>query len=196
MADIIVIGGGAAGMMSALAAAKSGADVLLLERNEKLGKKVYITGKGRCNVTNDCTLDEFMQQVPRNPRFLYSALSQFTPQDMMGLLEDAGCPVVVQRGRRVYPATEKASDVNRTLERLLRDNHVAIRLHCGVKQLLTEDGQVKGVVTDSGETIACNKVIIATGGMSYPATGSTGDGYRFATDAGHTLIPASPVLSA
>ena len=115
---VIVVGGGAAGMMASIFAGKAGARVTLLERGEKLGKKVYITGKGRCNVTNDCTLDEFLREVARNPRFLDSALSFFSPQDMMRLLEDAGCPVVVQRGRRVFPATEKASDVTRTLARL------------------------------------------------------------------------------
>ena len=115
MHNILIIGGGAAGMMAAIYAARTGGNVTLLERNEKLGKKVYITGKGRCNVTNDCTLDEFMKEVPRNPRFLYSAMSYFSPQQMMELLEDAGCPVVVQRGRRVFPASEKASDVTRAL---------------------------------------------------------------------------------
>ena len=115
MADIVVIGGGAAGMAAALFAARAGASVLLLEKNEKLGKKVYITGKGRCNLTNDCDTDEFMAQVPRNPRFLYSALNFFSPQDMMSLLESAGCPVQVQRGRRVFPVSEKASDVTRAL---------------------------------------------------------------------------------
>ena len=116
MHDVLVIGGGAAGMLAAIYAARTGGQVTLLERNEKLGKKVYITGKGRCNVTNDCTLDEFMREVARNPRFLYSALSFFGPQQMMALLEEGGCPTVVQRGRRVFPASEKASDVIRTLE--------------------------------------------------------------------------------
>ena len=121
---VVVVGGGAAGMMASIFAGKAGARVTLLERGEKLGKKVYITGKGRCNVTNDCTLDEFLHEVARNPRFLYSALSFFSPQDMMQLLEDAGCPVVVQRGRRVFPATEKASDVTRTLARLMQQYHL------------------------------------------------------------------------
>ena len=128
MAEIIVIGGGAGGMLAAIYAAQSGAHVTLLERNEKLGKKIYITGKGRCNVTNDCDQEEFLRQVPRNPRFLYSALSMFSPQDMMALLEKAGCPVVVQRGRRVFPATEKASDVTRALTRMLEKNGVRIKL--------------------------------------------------------------------
>ncbi len=126
--SIVVVGGGAAGMMAALSAAENGADVILLERNDKLGRKIYITGKGRCNVTNDCTRDEFLQEVPRNPRFLYSALSSFTPQDMMAFLEESGCPVTVQRGRRVFPQSEKASDVTRALERRLRAAGVRIRL--------------------------------------------------------------------
>ena len=133
---VIVVGGGAAGMMASIFAGKAGARVTLLERGEKLGMKVYITGKGRCNVTNDCTLDEFLREVARNPRFLYSALSFFSPQDMMRLLEDAGCPVVVQRGRRVFPATEKASDVTRTLARLMQQSGVDVRCGSRVQALM------------------------------------------------------------
>ena len=139
MAEIIVIGGGAGGMLAAIYAAQSGAHVTLLERNEKLGKKIYITGKGRCNVTNDCDQEEFLRQVPRNPRFLYSAMSLFAPQEMMALLEKAGCPVVVQRGRRVFPATEKASDVTRALTRLLEQNRVRVVLNARVETVLTEE---------------------------------------------------------
>lgn len=196
MAEIIVIGGGAAGMLAALEAARAGERVTLLERNEKLGKKVYITGKGRCNVTNDCTLDEFLREVPRNPRFLYSALSAFSPQDMMALLEDAGCPVVVQRGRRVFPASEKASDVNRTLQRLLERAGVRIRLNTRVKELLIRDGRAAGVILQDGGEVAADAVIVATGGRSYPMTGSTGDGYAMARQAGHTVTPQSAALSA
>ena len=196
MAEIIVIGGGAAGMLAALTAARQGAGVTLLERNEKLGKKLYITGKGRCNVTNDCTLDEFLQQTPRNPRFLYSALSGFTPQDMMALLEDGGCPVVVQRGRRVFPATEKASDVTRTLTRLMQSAGVRVRLNARVREILTDDAGVTGVALESGETLPCRRVILATGGCSYPMTGSTGDGYAMAEKLGHTIVKPQAVLSA
>ena len=196
MAEIIVIGGGAAGMLAALTAARQGADVTLLERNEKLGKKLYITGKGRCNVTNDCTVDEFMHETPRNPRFLYSALSAFTPQDMMALLEDGGCPVVVQRGRRVFPATEKASDVTRTLTRLMQSAGVRVRLNTRVKGILTDEAGVCGVQLESGETLPCRRVILATGGCSYPMTGSTGDGYAMAEALGHTIVKPSAVLSA
>ncbi len=196
MTEVIVIGGGAAGMMAALQCARSGGRVTLLEGNEKLGKKVYITGKGRCNLTNDCTLDEFMQQVAHNPRFLYSALNAFTPQDMMSLLEENGCPVVVQRGRRVFPATEKASDVTRTLTRLMQQAGVNIRLNTKVQDILVEDGRVQGVVTRQGERLSAGQVILATGGQSYPVTGSDGDGYRLAEKLGHTVLPPTPVLSA
>ena len=192
MADVIVIGGGAGGMMSAIYAAQMGASVTLLERNEKLGKKIYITGKGRCNVTNDCDQEEFLRQVPRNPRFLYSAMSHFSPQDMMALLENAGCPVVVQRGRRVFPATEKASDVTRALDRLLKQYGVRVKLNARVAEITAENGAVTGVrMTDGGE-LAADAVILATGGKSYPMTGSTGDGYRMAAAHGHTIIPALP----
>ncbi len=196
MTEVIVIGGGAAGMMAALQCARMGGRVTLLEGNEKLGKKVYITGKGRCNLTNDCTLDEFMQQVAHNPRFLYSALNAFTPQDMMSLLEENGCPVVVQRGRRVFPATEKASDVTRTLTRLMQQAGVSIRLNTKVQDILVEDGQVQGVITRQGERLPAGQVILATGGQSYPITGSDGDGYRLAEKLGHTVLPPTPVLSA
>ena len=196
MRKVLVIGGGAGGMMAAVFAARAGAQVTLLERNEKLGKKVYITGKGRCNVTNDCTLDEFLRETPRNPRFLYSALSFFSPQDMMALMEESGCPVTVQRGRRVFPASEKASDVIRTLTRLLQQSGVEVRLNTRVKALNQAEGRVSGVTLMSGEVLAADAVVLATGGRSYPMTGSTGDGYAFAQAAGHTVTPPSPVLSA
>ena len=196
MGKIIVIGGGAGGMMAAIFAARAGAQVTLLERNEKLGKKVYITGKGRCNVTNDCTLDEFLREVPRNPRFLYSALNFFSPQDMMALLETAGCPVVVQRGRRVFPSTEKASDVNRTLSRIMQQAGVKVLLDCRVKAIHVVDGRAAGVVLQDGTTMAADAVILATGGKSYPMTGSTGDGYAMAESVGHSIQPIKAALSA
>ena len=194
--EIIVVGGGAGGMMAALFAARAGARVTLLERNDKLGRKVYITGKGRCNVTNDCTLDEFLKETPRNPRFLYSALSFFPPQAMMQLLEEGGCPVVVQRGRRVFPATEKASDVTRTLQRLLMQAGVTLRFNARVESVLTREGSVQGVNLVGGGSLAAERVILATGGRSYPGTGSTGDGYRMAEALGHTIIAQQGVLSA
>ena len=190
MSEIVVIGGGAAGMMAAVFAARAGGNVTLLEKNEKLGKKVYITGKGRCNLTNDCDLDEFLAQVPRNPRFLYSALSFFSPRDMMSLLEENGCPVTVQRGKRVFPSSEKASDVTRALASLLRKLNVRVRLNTGVRSLSLRGGLVSGVELTEGSVLPADAVILACGGLSYPSTGSTG----LAASAGHTLIPRSPVL--
>ena len=194
MAEILVIGGGAAGMMAAVFAARAGAEVTLLEKNEKLGKKVYITGKGRCNLTNDCDPDEFLAQVPRNPRFLYSALSFFSPRDMMALLEENGCPVTVQRGKRVFPSSEKASDVTRALTAVLRKENVSIRLNCGVRRLKAENGRIAGAELEDGSFLPADAVILACGGLSYPSTGSTGDGFRFAEALGHTVTPPSPVL--
>ena len=196
MHNILIIGGGAAGMMAAIFAARTGGRVTLLARNEKLGKKVYFTGKGRCNVPNDCTLDEFMREVPRNPRFLYSALSYFGPQNMMELREDGGCPGVGQRGRRVFPATEKASDVTRTLEKLMREAGVKIVYGARVKEIRTADDAVTGVELLDGRILAGDRVIIATGGLSCPLTGSSGDGYSMAEALGHTVTPRSAVLSA
>ena len=194
MTDVLVIGGGAAGMMAAIFAARAGADVTLLEHNEKLGKKIYITGKGRCNLTNDCTRDEFLAQVPRNPRFLYSALSFFAPRDMMTLLEENGCPVSVQRGRRVFPSTEKASDVTKALAGLMRKRDVHVRLNAGVRNLRTDGDAVTGAELEDGSFLPAGSVILACGGLSYPATGSTGDGYQIAETLGHMVVPPSPVL--
>ena len=194
MPEIIVIGGGAAGMMASIQAARYGASVTLLERNEKLGKKLYITGKGRCNLTNDCAGEEFLSQVARNPRFLYSALNAFAPRDMMALLEEAGCPVTVQRGRRVFPSSEKASDVTKALTGLLNRAGVRIRLNTRVTGIETEKSRVTGVRLENGLLLPADAVILATGGCSYPSTGSTGDGFRFAEALGHTVTPPSPAL--
>lgn len=196
---ILIIGAGAAGLMAAIHAAGAGAEVTLLEHNEKPGKKIYLTGKGRCNATNDCTLDEFLREVPRNGRFLYSALTAFTPQDLMALLEDSGCPVEVQRGRRVFPRSQHASDVTRTLVGLCQRRGVRLRLHQEVAEILTREDpeggkRVSGVRMASGLELPADAVILATGGRSYPSTGSTGDGYRMAEEAGHTLIPLRPSL--
>ena len=194
MRNILVIGGGASGMAAALFAARAGANVTLLERNEKLGKKVYITGKGRCNLTNDCALDDFLAEVPRNPRFLYSALSFLSPRDTMELMTENGCPVQVQRGQRVFPQSEKASDVTRALTHALDKAGVRIRLNAGIRSMEIRNGRVQSLLLDSGETLGADAVILCTGGYSYPSTGSTGDGYRFAAQAGHTVTPPSPVL--
>ena len=195
MRSVLIIGAGAAGLMAAVFAAGAGAEVTVLERNEKPGKKIYLTGKGRCNVTNDCTMEEFLREVPQNPRFLYSALSFFSPEDMKNLLAENGCPTVTQRGRRVFPVTEKASDVTRTLVRVAQQRGTRILLNQRVKRLLIgETGRVTGAETEDGAQRAADAVILATGGVSYPATGSTGDGYRFAAEVGHTVLPAMPSL--
>lgn len=193
MNRVIVIGGGAAGMMAAWAAAAGGSRVLLLEKNEKTGKKIYITGKGRCNFTNACPMDEMMGRVLRNGRFLYSAFAAFSNQDMADFLTQNGCPVCTERGGRMFPASEKASDVTAALMRALHRAGVDIRLHTEVHQILTEDGSVAGVQINR-EKIPANAVIIATGGLSYPLTGSTGDGYRFARETGHSVTECLPSL--
>ena len=194
MNKVIVIGGGAAGLMAALSAAEAEASVLLLEGNEKLGKKIYITGKGRCNVTNACEPAAFMNKVVKNPRFLFSALNAFGPEDMMALLERLGCPVKVERGDRVFPVSEKASDVTRALEKELRRLGVSIRLNTKVSRILVENEAVCGAELEDGTRLDANRVIVATGGQSYPSTGSTGDGFRWMAELGHTVYPPLPSL--
>ncbi|MBQ6803769.1 MAG: NAD(P)/FAD-dependent oxidoreductase [Clostridia bacterium] len=181
-------------MMAALFAAQNGCRVTLLERNEKLGKKIYITGKGRCNVTNACDTDEFLRNVPRNPRFLYSALGQLSPQDLLSLLHDLGCETKIERGRRAFPVSDKASDVTRALEKGMRQAGVHIRLNTRVQRLMAEEGKITGVQMENGEILSAGAVIVCTGGLSYPSTGSTGDGLRFAEETGHKIIPTRPSL--
>lgn len=184
--DGIVIGGGAAGMMSAITAARSGSRVLLLERNGRLGKKLLITGKGRCNVTNDCSAEEVLQNVPRNGRFLYSAMTAFPPERAKAFFEENGCPLKTERGNRVFPQSDKAQSVLTSLERSLREAGVEIRGERAV-HILTRENRVSGVQTENG-SFAAKWVILATGGVSYPATGSTGDGYAMAKELGHTVV--------
>lgn len=191
--NAVVIGGGPAGMLAAVFAAENGQSVTLLEQNEKLGKKLYITGKGRCNLTNAAAREEFFANIPRNPRFLYSAFAGFDNQDVMRLVEDAGVPLKTERGGRVFPASDKSSDVLRALERRVRTAGVDVRLNTKALEILHADGRVTGVRT-AGGVVPADAVIVATGGASYPATGSTGDGYRFAKDAGHTVEPPRPSL--
>lgn len=190
--DGIVIGGGPAGMFAAITAAQSGQRVLLLERNDRLGKKLLITGKGRCNVTNDCAWTEVLQNIPRNGRFLYSAMNAFPPERIKVFLEEAGCVLKTERGNRVFPVTDKAASVLEALQSQLRKYHVTVRT-ARVRQILSEGGRVTGVRTDN-ETIDASWVILATGGVSYPTTGSTGDGYNMAADLGHTIIPTEGSL--
>lgn len=189
---IAVIGGGAAGMMAAIFAARAGAEVTLIERMNACGKKLRITGKGRCNVTNDCSLQEFLQNVPTNPRFLYGALSFFSTEDTKRFFEDAGVPLKVERGRRVFPVSDKAEDIVRALTDLCRAEGVTLRFG-RAEALLSENGAISGVTVD-GETIDSDRVIVCTGGLSYPRTGSDGDGYRLAQSVGHTVTPLTPSL--
>lgn len=200
MAQVIVIGGGAAGMLAAYAAAKKGHQVTLLEKNEKLGKKIYITGKGRCNITNAADIETIMSQVVSNPRFLYSALYGFTNQDMIHLLNDAGLETKVERGMRVFPVSDKSSDVIKTLSDLLFKQGVKVYLNKKVESLILKEDpengekQCLGVVTEDGRKRMADVTIVTTGGISYPSTGSTGDGYRFAETAGHQITALSPAL--
>ncbi|MBQ8311230.1 MAG: NAD(P)/FAD-dependent oxidoreductase [Clostridia bacterium] len=189
---VAIVGGGAAGMMAAIAAAEAGADVVLFERNDRMGKKLRITGKGRCNVTNDCDLNEFLANVPTNPRFLYAALSRFSTADTKAFFEDAGVPLKTERGRRVFPVSDRAGDIVAALDRKCRALGVRI-VHRRVDGLLISDGVACGV-RFGNETEEADAVIVCTGGRSYPMTGSDGDGYRFATDAGHTVTPLYPSL--
>ena len=187
MSEIVVIGGGAAGMMAAICAARQGADVTLLEPNERLGKKLNITGKGRCNVTNDSACDELIAHVPRNGRFLYSAFSKWDGRDTMAFFEALGVPLKVERGKRVYPASDRAFDISGALEKELRRRGVRL-VRDRAEALVLKDGRVAGVKSDAASYPA-DAVVVATGGVSYPATGSTGDGYRLAKQAGHTIVP-------
>lgn len=184
--DVIVIGGGPAGMFAAITAAKRGKKILLLERNDRLGKKLLITGKGRCNVTNDCDSQQVLQNTPRNGRFLYSAMTEFPPRRIMEFLEGAGCPLKTERGNRVFPVSDRSQSVLEALQNELRRCGVTVR-NARVKKILVNESGVCGVETDR-DVFACTAVILATGGVSYPTTGSTGDGYAMAKELGHTVI--------
>ncbi len=190
--DGIIIGGGPAGMFAAITAAERGQKVLLLERNDRLGKKLLITGKGRCNVTNHCSAQEIMQNVPRNGRFLFSALNAFPPERILAFFEENDCPLKTERGNRVFPVSDRSQSVLEALQRAMRRNGVDVRT-ARVKGIMTDSGQVSGVRTEK-ETIACKWVILATGGLSYPTTGSTGDGYAMAKTLGHTIVPCEGSL--
>ena len=187
MSEIVVIGGGAAGMMAAVTAARQGAAVTLLEPNERLGKKLNITGKGRCNVTNDCDQETLMANIPGNGRFLYSALTRFTPQDAMAFFEGLGVPLKVERGNRVFPVSDRSFDISGALERELRRLRVRI-LRERAAEIVTAEGRVTGVRGER-QLHPADAVVLATGGVSYPATGSTGDGYTMAAALGHTIVP-------
>lgn len=192
--NVLVIGGGPAGMMAAATAAQLGHRVMLLEKNEKLGKKLYITGKGRCNITNAGGQEAFFRHVVRNPRFLYSAYSAYSAEDIIALMERLGVPTKTERGDRVFPVSDKSSDVIRALQAHLQACGVQIRLHTAVEGLQVVDGRITGVTLKSG-FLPANAVILATGGLSYPSTGSNGDGYAFAQALGHTLSQPFPALT-
>lgn len=189
----VVVGGGAAGMISAYYCALNGEKTLLLEQNPKLGKKLYITGKGRCNVTNDCEVTEFLSNVVTNARFMQGAIWSFSPADMMDFLQEGGLAIKTERGNRVFPLSDKSSDVIKCLERKMLSVGVEIKLECAVTDIIADESGVKGVETSKGY-IECERVIVCTGGKSYTSTGSTGDGYKFAKKFGHTVLPLRSAL--
>lgn len=193
MKRVVVIGGGAAGLMAAVIAGREGAKVTLLEKMNYVGKKMGITGKGRCNITNACDMSDFIKNTPGNGKFLYGAYERFTNEDLLQLLHDAGLETKVERGGRVFPASDSALDVRNTFMKLMKHYGVDVHLEEPVKKLLVDDGVVTGVVTDR-ETYHADAVVIATGGKSYPATGSTGDGYILAAQVGHTITDIRPSL--
>lgn len=195
MKRVVVIGGGAAGLMAAIRSASMGNSVMLLEQNEKLGKKLFITGKGRCNLTNACDISDLFTNVVSNPKFLYSAFYTFSNEDVISFFEDLGLKTKTERGNRVFPQSDKSSDVIRILEKECLRLGVAICLHTHVKELQIRQGNVTGVVLYTGKSIPADKVILATGGCSYSSTGATGEGYRLAESAGHTIIPLRPGLT-
>ena len=191
--DLIIIGGGAAGMMAAYAAAMCGNEVSLYEKNEKLGKKVYITGKGRCNVTNACETQDLLGNIVTNPKFMYSPIYTFDNNMVQSFMEEWGCPLKVERGNRVFPQSDKSYDVINALIRAMRENKVDINLDSHVSDILTENGHVTGVRVN-GCNIECDNVILATGGYSYPSTGSTGEGHTMASKLGHHITKCMPAL--
>lgn len=193
MAKTIIIGGGAAGMMAAYAAAMCGNEVSLYEKNEKLGKKVYITGKGRCNVTNACETQDLLGNIVTNPKFMYSPIYTFDNNMVQSFMEEWGCPLKVERGNRVFPQSDKSYDVINALIRAMRENKVDINLDSHVSDILTENGHVTGVRVN-GCDIECDNVILATGGYSYPSTGSTGEGHTMASKLGHHITKCMPAL--
>ena len=192
--DVIVIGAGAAGMMAAGIAAQGGLSVLLLEKNARAGIKLGITGKGRCNVTNRCGIQELVASTPQNGRFLYGAFSRFGPQDTMDFFESLGVPLKTERGNRVFPQSDRARDIVDALVRFVRESGAQMRFNSPVASLLIQDGVVSGVRLQTGEELLAAHTLVACGGKSYPQTGSTGDGYRFAEQAGHTIVPLRPSL--
>ena len=194
MKNVIVIGGGAAGMMASIAAAQRGCKVVLLEKNEKLGKKLFITGKGRCNVTNAADMENLFANVCRNRKFLYSAFYGFDNMALMDFLEKEGCPLKTERGDRVFPVSDHSSDIIAAFSSAMRRLGVEVHLNTEVRSLLCAEGAAAGVTMTNGKVMKADKVIVCTGGVSYPSTGSTGDGYRFAESSGHGIVTPQPSL--
>lgn len=191
---VVVIGGGPAGMMAASTAADNGANVILLEKQHRLGRKLLITGKGRCNITNDCDVEELIENVPTNGKFLYSAFYTFTNYDAVNMFNSLGLATKTERGKRVFPESDKALDVVKALEKQIKHKKVKIILDAKVNKIIAKDNKIEKVIYNNNEVITCDSVILATGGMSYPLTGSTGDGYKFAKSLGHTIISPKPSL--
>lgn len=194
MSNVIVVGGGAAGMMAAVFAARNGQNVQLLEKNEKLGKKLFITGKGRCNITNAADIEDLFTAVTSNPKFLYSGFYSFTNQQVIDFFEELGVKTKIERGERVFPVSDHSSDVIAAFSRELKSLGVSVSLHTEVRELLCEQDKVCGVLLTNGKKMKADSVIVATGGISYPSTGSTGDGYRFAKETGHRVTELLPSL--
>ncbi len=193
MSNVIIIGGGASGMMAAYSFAKNNNSVTLIEQNNKLGKKIYITGKGRCNVTNNSDNEKVIENTRTNPYFLYSSLYTFDTQMCMEYFEKMGVPLKTERGNRVFPVSDKASDIIKAMTKSLNDNNVKVMLNKKVENIIVEDGQARGVIVD-GKEMRADKVVVATGGLSYSMCGSTGDGYKFAEELGHKIKPTYPSL--
>ncbi|MGX9757432.1 NAD(P)/FAD-dependent oxidoreductase [Clostridioides difficile] len=194
MKKIVVIGGGPAGMIAASTASERGFDVTLIEKNHKLGKKLAITGKGRCNITNDCDIEELIENVPTNGKFLYSAFYTYTNDDVISMFNNLGVKTKTERGKRVFPESDKAFDVVKALEKQVKNKKVNILLNSKVEKIISKNNKIEKVVLNNKKEIKCDSVIIATGGLSYPLTGSTGDGYKFAISQGHTIVDTKPSL--
>ncbi len=194
MSKVIVVGGGAAGMMASIAAAGAGDEVTLIEKNEKLGKKLFITGKGRCNVTNSSDIETVFSNINRNPKFMYSALYSYDNNAVMSFFEDNGCKLKVERGNRVFPVSDHSSDIIKTLEKVLKAENVKVLLNKKVRSLIIDNNVLMGVILTDDSKLTADKVILATGGLSYPATGSDGDGLRLARDSGHKITDTVPSL--
>ncbi|MDU2591770.1 MAG: NAD(P)/FAD-dependent oxidoreductase [Paeniclostridium sordellii] len=194
MKKVVVIGGGAAGMVAASTASSMEHDVTLLEKNERLGRKLLITGKGRCNITNNCDIEELIENTPTNGKFLYSAFYTFTNEQVIDMFNSLGVKTKTERGKRVFPESDKAKDVVVALEKQMKQNKVNVVLNSNVKKIEQKNGKIESVVLSNNKVIKCDSVIIATGGVSYPRTGSTGDGYKFAKSLGHTIIKPKPSL--